>query len=32
MKQFVIDGRNVLDVFRERIGEVKEWVRQKVAR
>ena len=32
MKQFVINGRNMLDVFRERIGEVKEWVRQKVAR
>lgn len=27
MKQFVINGRNMLDVFRERIGEVKEWVR-----
>lgn len=32
MKQFVINGRNMLDVFRERIGEVKEWARQKVAR
>jgi chromosome segregation ATPase len=31
MKQFVINGKNMLDVFRERIGEVKEWVRQKVA-
>ena len=31
MKQFVINGRNMLDVFRERIGEAKEWVRQKVA-
>lgn len=31
MKQFVINGRNMLDVFKERIGEVKEWVRQKVA-
>ena len=31
MKQFVIGGRNMLDVFRERIGEVKEWVRRKVA-
>ena len=31
MKQFVINGRNMLEVFRERIGEVKEWVRQKVA-
>ena len=25
MKQFVINGRNMLDVFREQIGEVKEW-------
>ena len=25
MKQFAINGRNMLDVFRERIGEVKEW-------
>ena len=32
MKQFVINGRNMLDVFRERIGEVKEWVNRKVAR
>jgi hypothetical protein len=31
MKQFVINGRNMLDVFRERIGEVKEWVLRKVA-
>jgi chromosome segregation ATPase len=31
MKQFVINGKNMLDVFRERIGEVKEWVRQMVA-
>lgn len=31
MKQFVINGRNMLDVFRERIGEVKEWVYRKVA-
>lgn len=31
MKQFVINGRNMLEVFRERIGEVKEWVRRKVA-
>lgn len=31
MKQFVIGGRNMLDVFRERIGEVKEWVHRKVA-
>ncbi|MBR1929912.1 MAG: hypothetical protein IJ833_00305 [Lachnospiraceae bacterium] len=30
MKQFVINGRNMLDVFRERIGEVKEWVHRKV--
>ncbi len=26
-----INGRNMLDVFRERIGEVKEWVHRKVA-
>lgn len=25
MKQFVIVGRNMLDVFEERIDEVKEW-------
>ena len=31
MKQFVIGGRNMLDVFRERICEVKEWVHRKVA-
>ena len=31
MKQFVINGRNMLDVFREQIGEVKEWVHRKVA-
>jgi len=31
MKQFVINGRNMLDVFMERIGEVKEWVYRKVA-
>ena len=31
MKQFVLNGRNMLDVFRERIGEVKEWVHRKVA-
>ena len=31
MKQFVIGGRNMLDVFRERIGEVKEWMHRKVA-
>jgi chromosome segregation ATPase len=31
MKQFVINGRNMLDVFRDRIGEVKEWVQRKVA-
>ena len=31
MKQFVIGGRNMLDVFRERIDEVKEWVHRKVA-
>lgn len=31
MKQFVINGRNMLDVFRERIGEVKEWVHRKAA-
>lgn len=32
MKQFVINGRNMLDVFRERIGEAKEWVNRNVAR
>ena len=31
MKQFVINGRNMLDVFRERIGEAKKWVHRKVA-
>ncbi len=31
MKQFVINGRNMLDVFRERIGEAKEWIHRKVA-
>lgn len=31
MKQFVINRRNMLDVLRERIGEVKEWVHRKVA-
>ena len=31
MKQFVIGGSNMLDVFRERIVEVKEWVHRKVA-
>mgnify|MGYP004506993769 CR=1 FL=1 len=31
MKQFVIGGRNMLDVFQERIGEVREWVHRKVA-
>ena len=31
MKHVVINGRNMLDVFRERIGEVKEWVYRKVA-
>ena len=31
MKQFVINGRNMLDVFREQIGEAKEWVHRKVA-
>ena len=31
MKQFVIGGRNMLDVFREQIGEAKEWVHRKVA-
>lgn len=31
MKRFVINGRNMLDMFRERIGEVKEWVHRKVA-
>ena len=31
MKQFVIGGSIMLDVFRERIGEVKELVHRKVA-
>ncbi len=31
VKQFVIDGRNMLDAFRERIGAVKELVHRKVA-
>ena len=31
MKQFVINGRNMLDVFRKRIGEAKEWIHRKVA-
>jgi len=31
MKQFVIGGRNMLDVFREQIGEAKKWVHRKVA-
>lgn len=31
MKQFVINGKNMLDVFRERIGELKEWVHRKIA-
>lgn len=31
MKQFIINGRNMLEVFKERIGEVKEWVHRKVA-
>lgn len=31
MKRFVINRRNMLEVFKEQIGEVKEWVRQKVA-
>lgn len=31
MKQFVIGGRNMLDVFRERIGKAKKWVHRKVA-
>ena len=31
MKKFVINGSNMLDVFRERSGEVKEWVHRKVA-
>lgn len=31
MKHVVINGRNMLDVFWERIGEVKEWVYRKVA-
>lgn len=30
-EQFVINGRNMPDVFRERIGEVKEWMYREVA-
>lgn len=30
MKQFVISGRNLFDMFREQIGEVKDWFRDKV--
>lgn len=30
MKQFAIGGWNLLDVSRERIGEVKGWVHKKV--
>ena len=31
MKQFVISGRNLFDMFREQIGEVKDWFKDKVA-
>lgn len=31
MKQFVINGRNLFEMFREQIGEVKEWFKDKVA-
>ena len=31
MKQIVYNGRNLFDTFREQIGEVKEWFKDKVA-
>ena len=31
MKQFVISGRNLFDMFCEQIGEVKDWFKDKVA-
>lgn len=31
MKQFVINGRNLFDMLREQIGEVKNWFKDKVA-
>ncbi len=31
MKQFVINGRNLFEMFREHIGEVKDWFKDKVA-
>lgn len=31
MKQFVIRGRNLFDMFHEQIGEVKDWFKDKVA-
>ncbi len=31
MKQFIINGRNMLDVLRKRIGKLKERVHRKVA-
>ncbi len=30
MKQFVINGRNLFDMFREQVGEIKEWIKDKV--
>ena len=30
MKQFVISGRNLLDIFCEQIGEIKDWFMDKV--
>lgn len=31
MKQIVYNGRNLFDMFREQIGEAKEWFKDKVA-
>lgn len=31
MQQFVLGGRNLLDMFREQIGEMVEWVQEKVS-
>ena len=31
MKQFVINGRNLFEMFREHIGDVKDWFKDKVA-
>ena len=31
MQQFVLGGRNLLDMFKEQIGEMVEWVQEKVS-